>query len=141
MIVNDAQKEVLLHSASLVRAELQTMRESIDALKMFPCGACEFASILLGRFLLERFGYETVVLSSELYLDTKLHSHAWLLCSQWHVDITADQFGHSPVICSPSHFAQGLKSRIAIQANEFVDLVDNEPDLFHAWQTIGRLVC
>lgn len=136
---NNELKRNLLFSAYRVRIALQAMHSTVSLLQGFPRGACEFSTILLGRFVLERFGYHAVILSSKICVDKNTYSHAWLNYSLWHVDITADQFDYPPVICASTHFGLGPKCVISVRAHEFASIVDNGPDLFVAWQKIRGL--
>lgn len=86
-----------------------------DALVGFPNGCCEYGSLYLARYLIR----EQVVTKSEIKVPVKNifndqgQTHAWLrIKDQWHVDITADQFGkHLPkvIVSEESDFHDGFK--------------------------------
>ena len=54
----------------------------------FPNGLCKIASGVLGHYLIEQ-GFTKVALGWFHY------SHFAVICGDWYIDITADQFNHS----------------------------------------------
>lgn len=85
--------EELEHIVDRSRQILRTdaLRRSYIALEGFPTGACQDASIFVGRYL-ELLGYTDFELVLGEGNFTQFKTHAWLESKEWLVDITADQF-------------------------------------------------
>jgi len=73
----------------------------------FPCGSCDPASQVMGRFLHETLRIEVTTVHGERDFPNRRNcTHRWLECDGLIVDVTADQFGQEPVIVtrnSPWH--------------------------------------
>jgi hypothetical protein len=74
-------------------------------LKEFPNGSCGVVCELLGRYLIEHLGLAPMYVGASK-TEGGFGTHAWLECEGYIIDITADQFGQSPIIVareSPWH--------------------------------------
>lgn len=88
-------------------------RELPDPLSL---GTCQTTSLFLARFLQEH-GFDAAVAQGNVpakdegyFHDDRWHGHAWVECSGWIVDISADQFGCPPVSIEPidaPHYRKG----------------------------------
>lgn len=58
----------------------------------FPNGCCGDATDLLGLYLSKNHGIESIYVCGSGLGDNPDQSHAWLLCGEYIIDITADQF-------------------------------------------------
>jgi len=63
---------------------------------------CVRSSLLLARAL-ERQGFPATLQSGHLSTDDGWVSHAWVEAAGLIIDITADQFGHAPVVITAAH--------------------------------------
>jgi hypothetical protein len=106
--------------------KFRTMMEQIEKANLpepwrdFPRGSCDLASQVLGRFLCEMLGIAvTTVYGERDFPDLGHYTHRWLDCESLTVDVTADQFGQSPVIVSrDSPWHQGFHGIKQIELTE-----------------------
>lgn len=87
----------LIRIASAVRDILERASGSNEdpSFQNFPHGSCGNTAELLGRYLIEIAGLEALYVSARR---ADSWSHAWLIVGDIIIDITADQFGESPVM-------------------------------------------
>ncbi|MBU2911869.1 hypothetical protein [Vibrio splendidus] len=60
----------------------------------FPSGCCGDATDLLGLYLLKYHGLESDYVCGQGLGDNSNQTHAWLVCQDYIIDITADQFNN-----------------------------------------------
>lgn len=97
-------KNELERIARLIRAKLEQVDfadglNRMAALKHFPRGCCQTAANVYLYYLLKR----KIVDAGKLFMlanaeITKNISHAWSRVGEFHVDLTADQFGREKIV-------------------------------------------
>lgn len=100
----------LTHVALFLRRKMELLDRSIKLERMvnmynFPEDCCQASAVTLMYYLTTYMGFEkrdmSLLFRAEITPGT---IHTWSMISDIHVDLTADQFGRSPVIvssCSP----------------------------------------
>lgn len=79
----------------------------------FPLACCDDASLLLAAYLIDNGFCSTTLIRGEYGgNDEELHSHVWLNCEGFNIDITADQFNEDGYYNPPV---------IIAKENEFLD--------------------
>jgi hypothetical protein len=89
-------ESIIKQQATVFRRAIEQCRSSLRAISLtdFPRGSCGDTADMLGMFLANVINVKTDYVSG-WYLN---QSHAWLTYMGLIIDITADQFGKSPVI-------------------------------------------
>lgn len=135
--------EDLIEIATFVRAWLERYRAAAtNHFFRFPIGCCEDASILLGQKILVDMDRPSTVRCGRFELNGVPHSHAWLNCNGFDVDITADQFciGRIPIEVTKKHFLAGeIRDVGRIDCVEYRPIIDGSPHLRDIWFTLSML--
>ena len=87
----------LFHIASAFRMAIEKAVKAGEIREMdtFPFGCCSYASDLLQRYLIERYGILTWYVSGRYGYGWDVESHAWLETQDGIlIDITGDQYRH-----------------------------------------------